>query len=481
MRTSRRGHGATAILLLLSVCALPAVRCQGEISTSTVGGRELSSFSFPKFENNLLQRREILTFSRNASISQDALQITPDTSNNASRFLINQAGRIFYSNPFVLWSSTNAKGNASTNSSAAGDGRHVASFSTVFKVNLYRVNTSVKGEGFSFLIASDNAEPPPGSAGGFLGLTNASTDGLDTNGFAAVELDTVKQNYDPDDNHVALDVNGVRHAAATPLGPLGIELAPVNNTNHGNYMVWVDYNGTTRHLWVYMSEGEAKPADAVLNASLDLSDVLRGKSAYFGFSASTGLTYQLNCVLMWNMTVEKLHDDGAAKRPGWKLGVAIGVPCAAAALALGLLVVYIVKKRRKIGADPSSVSNGTFDLKSLPGVPKEYDFKELRKGTGNFDDRLKLGQGGYGVVYRATVPGENGQSVEVAVKQFSGANTKGQEDFLAELSIINRLRHRNLVKLVGECAFFLLLLCFHYIYIVYPFELQVTSFLSPTS
>jgi serine/threonine protein kinase len=85
-------------------------------------------------------------------------------------------------------------------------------------------------------------------------------------------------------------------------------------------------------------------------------------------------------------------------------------------------------------------------------VPKEFEFKELRKGTGNFDERMKLGQGGYGVVYRATVPGDNGQSMEVAVKQFSGANTKGQEDFLAELSIINRLRHRNLVKLVGKCS-----------------------------
>ncbi|GJM86623.1 hypothetical protein PR202_ga02500 [Eleusine coracana subsp. coracana] len=450
MRPSRRGHGATAIiLLLLSVCALPGVRSQTTTSTSTDGGgREFTFFSFPKFEKNLVQSPENLTFSNNATVNQNALQITPDTSNSADNFLINQAGRVFYATPFVLWS------NASSAPNSTSDGRHVASFSTVFKVNLYRVNASMKGEGFSFLVASDNAEPPSGSAGGFLGLTNATTDGQGANGFAAVELDTVKQDYDPDDNHVALDVNGVRHATYTPLTPLGIQLAPINNTNHGNYMVWVDYNGTARHVWVYMSEGTAKPASAVLNASLDLSDVLRGNKAYFGFSASTGVTYQLNCVLMWNMTVERLHDDSAAKKtmPGWKLGVAIGVPCAAAALAIGLLAaLYIRKKRRKIGDDPSSVSNTAFDLKSIPGVPKEFDYKELRKGTGNFDDRMKLGQGGYGVVYRATVHGDNGQSMDVAVKQFSGANTKGQEDFLAELSIINRLRHRNLVKLVGWC------------------------------
>jgi hypothetical protein len=448
MGISRRDHRATAILALLMVCALPAVRSQAATSTSTVGGREFTTFSFPAFDNDLLQSPETLTFSSNATVFQNALQITPDTSNSPVRFLTNQAGRVFYATPFVLWAEN-----------ATSDGRHVASFSTVFKVNLYRVNPSVKGEGLSFLVASDNDEPPAGSSGGYLGLTNASTDGLDGNGFAAVELDTVKQSYDPDDNHVALDVNGVRHSVATPLGSLGIQLAPENNTNNGDYLVWVDYNGTTRHVWMYMSKGQLKPAAAVLNASLDLSRVLRGKTAYFGFSASTGVTYQPNCVLMWNMTVERLHDGTATAKTisGWKLGVAIGVPCVAAALALGLLVgLYIRKKRKKVGADPSAVPNGTFNLMSIPGMPKEFDFKELRKGTGNFDERMKLGQGGYGVVYRATVPGESRQSMEVAVKQFSGGNTKGQEDFLAELSIINRLRHRNLVKLVGECRLFLL-------------------------
>ncbi|KAL6633670.1 hypothetical protein ACP70R_026341 [Stipagrostis hirtigluma subsp. patula] len=447
---SRRGHCATsclAILLLLlsvAVCSLPAVRAQATTFTSTVAGREFTTFSFPEFKRNLLQLPANLTFSGNATVNQGALQITPDTGNNADTFFVNQTGRVLYPSPFVLWA------DSASNSSA--DGRHVASFSTAFKVNLFRVNKTVKGEGFAFLIASGNDEPPHGSAGGYLGLTNASTDGNATNGFAAVELDTAKQPYDPDDNHVGLDVNGVRHAVFAPLAPFGFELAPTDDGT-GNYFVWVDYNGMTRHVWVYMSHNDSKPAAAVLDAPLDLSAVLRGKKAYFGFSASTGVQYQLNCVLMWNMTVERLHDDSVPKKAlsGWKLGVAVGVPCAAA-LALGLIAgLYIMKKRKKIGDDPSSVGNNHIDLRSIPGVPKEFDFKELRKGTNNFDEKTKLGQGGYGVVYRATVLGENGQSMEVAVKQFSGANTKGQEDFLAELSIINRLRHRNLVRLVGWC------------------------------
>jgi hypothetical protein len=454
---SPRGRRATtslALLLLLAgvtACSHPAVRAQTTVFTSDVNGSVITSFSFPRFGNDL-QKLPNLTFTGNTSLSQNSLQITPDTSNSPSTFLVNQAGHIFYSTEFVLWTD-----NAS-NSTA--DGRHVASFSTVFKANLFRTltNKTVKGEGLAFVIASGkDGGPPPGSYGGYLGLTNASTDGNATNEFVAVELDSVKQPYDPDDNHIGLDVNSVRSTVTTPLSRFGIELAPrdTNDTIDGSNYVWIDYNGTTRHIWVYIAPAylnTGKPATPVLNASLDLSKILPGKKGYFGFSASTGVEYQLNCVNMWNMTVEVLHDDSAPKKAlsGWKLGLAIGAPCAAA-LVLGLLAgLYFMKKRKKVGDDPSSVFNNAILLRSIPGVPKEFDFKDLRKGTCNFDEKMKLGQGGYGVVYRATVPGENGQSVEVAVKQFSGANTKGQEDFLAELSIINRLRHRNLVKLVGE-------------------------------
>ncbi|KAB8088599.1 hypothetical protein EE612_013248 [Oryza sativa] len=454
----RRHRGAMAgralVVLLWCVSAsvfLPSARAQTTTFTSAIDGKKATTFSFPTFDKSLMQLGANLTFSSNATVSQSALQVTPDSSNNPLDYLVNQAGRVFFPTPFVLWSSN------SSNSTA--DGKYVASFSTVFRANLYRSNTTMKGEGLAFVIASTNAiNPPPGSYGEYLGLTNASTDGNATNGFAAVELDSVKQPYDIDDNHVGLDINGVRSNASASLTPFGIQLAPSNTTtDDGNYFVWVDYNGTSRHVWVYMAKNDTrKPSTPVLDAPLDLSTVLRGNKGYFGFSASTGETYELNCVLMWNMTVEMLPDEGATKKkaalPGWKLGVVVGVSSCAVAVVLGLFAaLYIRKRRKRIGDDPSSVFNTTIDFRSIPGVPREFDYRELRRGTNNFDEKMKLGQGGYGVVYRATVVGENGQNMEVAVKQFSGANTKGQEDFLAELSIINRLRHRNLVKLVGWC------------------------------
>ncbi|XBH70687.1 hypothetical protein VPH35_098297 [Triticum aestivum] len=420
------------LLWCITVClTLHAVRAQSATFTSTVAGKEFTTFSFPTFDRSLMQLPANLTFAGNSSVTQNTLQITPD-SNSASgpdNFLVNQTGSVFLSSPFVLY---------------------VASFSTVFRINLYRANATNKGEGLAFVVASSNGGggPPPGSHGGYLGLTNASTDGDAANGFAAVELDTVKQPYDPDDNHVGLDVNGVRSTHAASLTPFGIQLAPIDTTvNDGFYMVWVDYDGESRRVRAYVAKNGSRPGVPVLDAPLDLSAVLLGKRAYFGFSASTGVKYQFNCVRMWNMTVERLLDSSTAGRSisGRKIGAAVGVPCAIV-LAIGLLAGLYIRRKSKMVAGVTAV-----DLSAIPGMPREFDFRELKRGTNNFDEKMKLGQGGYGVVYRATVAGEGGRSMEVAVKQFSGANTKGQENFLAELSIINRLRHRNLVKLIGWC------------------------------
>ncbi|KAI4981471.1 hypothetical protein ZWY2020_021963 [Hordeum vulgare] len=205
-----------------------------------------------------------------------------------------------------------------------------------------------------------------------------------------------------------------------------------------------------------MAKNGSRLATPVLNALLDFSRVLLGKTAYFGFSASTGMLYQLNCLHSWNMTMELLPDGsstGEQPLSGWKLRLAIGAPCAFA-MVLGLFVgLYIKSRRRRIGDDSSSMVRSTINFASIPGVPKEFDYKEMRKGTGNFDENMKLWQGGYGMVYRTTVVGEHWKNMEVVVKQFSEANTKGQEDFLTELSIINLLRHRIINPI--QCTFLL--------------------------
>ncbi|XP_049382993.1 G-type lectin S-receptor-like serine/threonine-protein kinase At1g61500 [Solanum stenotomum] len=67
--------------------------------------------------------------------------------------------------------------------------------------------------------------------------------------------------------------------------------------------------------------------------------------------------------------------------------------------------------------------------------------------TENFSDATKLGQGGFGCVYKAMLVGQ-----EVAVKRLSKNSGQGVEEFKNELRLIARLQHRNLVRLLGCCV-----------------------------
>ncbi|CAL5326622.1 unnamed protein product [Camellia sinensis] len=163
-----------------------------------------------------------------------------------------------------------------------------------------------------------------------------------------------------------------------------------------------------------------------------------GSELVFGFSASTGNTIELNCVLRWNLTVEYFSDDNG---PLIKILFGVGLPVVAVAAAVAV-AYYCCRKKRSM---PINILGA---LKSLLGTPREFEFKDLKKATNNFDEKNKLGQGGYGVVYKGLLQNEG---LEVAVKWFSRGDLKDQDDFLAELMIINRLRHKHLVRLLGWC------------------------------
>uniref|UniRef100_A0ACD6AI40 Uncharacterized protein n=1 Tax=Avena sativa TaxID=4498 RepID=A0ACD6AI40_AVESA len=417
----------------------------GSPARQAAGSGNVTTFSFTTFHGDL--RGANMTVVGDAAINGGALQITPDSLNDAADFLTNRSGRVLYSAPFRLWRDDKTTGNAN---------KKVASFSAVFTVNVFRAPGTEPAEGFAFLIAPSADKPPAGSYGGFLGLTNASTDGNASNRIVAVELDTEKQPYDPDDNHIGLNVNSVVSVANVSLRPLGIEICPVKTAK---YNVWIDYDGAALRIAVYMADvAEPKPASPVLASKLDLGATV-AESSYFGFSASTGRKYQLNCVLAWNMTVERIPwdvDEPSKTSKGLTLGlVAVGVSVAVlAAAALGCYYLCVVRRRKVKSEEEGSAITGTM-IRSLAGGPREFDYRELRKATNNFDERMKLGQGGYGVVYRGVVvddhnnPSTAGTTVEVAVKKFSRASSQGENDFLSELSIINRLRHKHLVRLVG--------------------------------
>ncbi|CBI38433.3 unnamed protein product, partial [Vitis vinifera] len=75
------------------------------------------------------------------------------------------------------------------------------------------------------------------------------------------------------------------------------------------------------------------------------------------------------------------------------------------------------------------------------------DFNKLSTATNNFHEANKLGQGGFGPVYR----GKLAEGQDIAVKRLSRASTQGLEEFMNEVVVISKLQHRNLVRLIGCC------------------------------
>ncbi|ERM95008.1 U-box domain-containing protein 33 [Amborella trichopoda] len=77
----------------------------------------------------------------------------------------------------------------------------------------------------------------------------------------------------------------------------------------------------------------------------------------------------------------------------------------------------------------------------------EFSVMELNIATRNFDGRLKIGQGGYGTVYKGRL-----RHTDVAIKVLDSGSLQGQSEFQQEVNVLSRVRHPNLVTLIGACS-----------------------------
>ena len=91
---------------------------------------------------------------------------------------------------------------------------------------------------------------------------------------------------------------------------------------------------------------------------------------------------------------------------------------------------------------------GTEDEFEKGTGPKRFRYGELAIATDNFSDKHKLGEGGFGSVYRGFL---KEMGLHVAIKRVSKGSTQGRKQYAAEVRIISQLRHRHLVRLVGWC------------------------------
>ncbi|CAN1249016.1 Cold-responsive protein kinase 1 [Linum perenne] len=87
------------------------------------------------------------------------------------------------------------------------------------------------------------------------------------------------------------------------------------------------------------------------------------------------------------------------------------------------------------------------NLSSLHNI-QLYSYKELQVATGNFNRASKIGEGGFGSVYKGTLK----DGTVAAIKVLSADSRQGTREFLTELQVIANIQHENLVSLYGCCV-----------------------------
>ncbi|PHT56052.1 G-type lectin S-receptor-like serine/threonine-protein kinase [Capsicum baccatum] len=134
-------------------------------------------------------------------------------------------------------------------------------------------------------------------------------------------------------------------------------------------------------------------------------------------------------------------------------------------LTAGIITIcYVIYHRKKVARRKAKENILGVGIEQLPeiGSPSKYllteddkkridvpffNLKSILVATDNFSDANRLGQGGFGPVYKGKFP----QGQEMAVKRLSSHSSQGAEEFKNEVMLIAKLQHRNLVRLLGYC------------------------------
>jgi len=129
-----------------------------------------------------------------------------------------------------------------------------------------------------------------------------------------------------------------------------------------------------------------------------------------------------------------------------KTGIAIGYTIGIAAALICIIFVLLLWRRRVQKLAAADVEEDEA-INIIRSKLKIFSYADMKTATGDFAIENKLGEGGYGAVYKGIL--SDGEMV--AVKQLSSESRQGKHEFINEVAVISAVQHRNLVKLHGCC------------------------------
>jgi hypothetical protein len=381
-----------------------------------------------------------------AKVTGGRIELLGDEFNGRAR------GRAWHKQAVQLWDSTTGE---------------AASFTASFNFSIESVvgkSAAGTGHGMTFFMTPYMPDLPQESYDGCLGLFDESqaqnyltVNATGDERFVAVEFDIHKDDWDPSSQHIGVDVNSMDSRGDYTILPDG------SLVDAGVMSATVVYDNGTRRLGVALSVGSAR---YTVSSTVDLRSLLPEQVAV-GFSAATGDQYAGNHTVLsfsFNSTLATKNSTTlAASSSGKKTTLQLIVGVAAGAVlvlvlvaAIALLLIQHARRNRqkydeeKLTTDGDDPLDAVDDEEFESGTgPRPIPYAPLAAATRDFAESGKLGQGGSGSVYQGHLK-EQGR--DVAIKVFAkGGSVEGRKEYRSEVTVISRLRHRNLVQLIGWC------------------------------
>ncbi|KAL2898927.1 L-type lectin-domain containing receptor kinase IV.2 [Bienertia sinuspersici] len=245
----------------------------------------------------------------------------------------------------------------------------------------------------------------------------------------------------------------------------------VNRTlllNSGKSMqIWIDYDEVDMMVNVTLAPFRTpKPKRCLLSKQLNLSFFVTKKklnlssilvdSLYVGFSSGNGVAANTHYIQgwSWNQSGEardldpiKLPTIPLIKPQKKRLSLLILVVLLVV-LLLSLIIMIMIMIIAAVWLVRRKKYKELVEPWEKVYTPNRFSYKDLSVATKDFHESKILGVGGFGKVYKGILPSTDDQ---IAVKRISHNSKQGMKEFVAEISSMRRLRHRNLVPLLGYC------------------------------
>ncbi|CAA0813380.1 L-type lectin-domain containing receptor kinase S.6 [Striga hermonthica] len=351
-----------------------------------------------------------------------------------------------------------------------------ASFSCIFSFSVTVPGSCPAGDGFAFMITSQDANFS-GLYDGYMGLPAEGSD------YLSVEFDT---SFDPilgdiNDNHVGVDVKSIRSVSAVDLLPRGLDLK-----SRKGLTAWIEYREPEKSIrvWIGPSKEKLRPPSPVLDAQIDLSKHFK-EFMHVGFTASStrgSSGYSINswqfktffgplpsalpmdgheCIFCSptdsNFQIGPFNYQPSRKRRIWGVALVSGGLALVTITFMAAFVsscVYCMRRRRK----RLRRAHSKREMRKFQGgrmVPKMLSLTEIKSATNDFNRDKIIGEGASAVVYGGAIPSFG----PVAVKRFANENLTNSSSSISKIpfntefaTMAGCLRHKNLVQLQGWCC-----------------------------